>query len=134
MNKNYILLHLDDNPDITEQMYILFRDSDIDYRYAYNTEQASKELKKSIPDLLIVDLMLEDNHDATTGADYIKQISKEYPDLKILVLSARGDQFLRDELNEYIVGFETKIFRPSKYKEKILKIVKGEYSKKEVEK
>ncbi len=125
MNEKYDVLHLDDNPDITERMEKLFIDIDLNYRYAHTIKDTWKLLKERIPDLLIVDLMLEDNGDATTGANFIKNVSKIFTDLKIMVLSARGDQSLRKDLEEYVTFFETKIFKPSTYKEKIVFILEN---------
>ena len=121
--ENKKVLHLDDNPIFNDLIKLLFDDIGVEYKSVLNTDDAWKELKKSLPDLLIADLMLEDDWNERPGVEFIKDAHKRYPELKIMVLSARSDKSLRDELKNYVVYYETKSFRPSTFKENIVKIL-----------
>lgn len=121
--ENKKVLHLDDNPIFNDLIKLLFDDISVEYKSVLKKEKAWKELKKSLPDLLIADLMLEDDWNEQPGVEFIKDAHKKYPELKIMVLSARSDKSLRDELKDYVVHYETKSFRPSIFKENILKIL-----------
>lgn len=121
--ENKKVLHLDDNPIFNDLIKLLFDDIGVEYKFVLKKEEAWKELKKSLPDLLIADLMLEDDWNERPGVEFIKNARKEYPELKIMVLSARSDKFLRDELKDYVVHYETKSFRPSIFKKNIVKIL-----------
>ena len=132
MNKIYRIIHLDDNPLILESMKTLFKDEgSIEYHGADTVEEAYALLDDALPDLLIVDLMLDQTNDATQGRDFLKEVHAKYPSLKKMVLSARPDESLQRDLREYIVEYDTKTFRPEQYVDKIMKILRGEYPDKE---
>ena len=121
--KNKKVLHLDDNPIFNDLINLLFDDIGVEYKFVLNTDDAWKELKKFLPDLLIADLMLEDDWNERPGVEFIKEAHGKYSELKIMVLSARSDKSLRDELKDYVVHYETKSFRPSIFKENIVKFL-----------
>jgi len=124
-NKNYHIIHLEDNPDVAERMSVLFEnEEDVLYEHVSTVEDAFAVLDKKIPHLLLVDLMLLDDDDATPGVEFIKKAYDRYPGIIMMVLSNRGDQSLREELEPYIIAYEVKIFKPSIYKEKLLKLLK----------
>jgi len=122
----YSILHLDDNPMFLEQMAVLMKfNSSIYYRPVQDPADAKIELEKEMPDLLIVDLMLENDWDALNGADFAEDTHNLYPDLKIMILSARSDEDIRRRLKKSIVHYATKDFRPSSFKKKLLEILNG---------
>ena len=49
--------------------------------------QATKELKRKLPDVLVLDLLLR----ASSGLDFLKKIKVEHPGLQVLVLSAHDE-------------------------------------------
>ncbi len=129
--ENKKVLHLDDNPIFNDLIKLLFDDINIEYNSVLNveynsvlnTDDAWKELEKTLPDLLIVDLMLENDWEAKSGVEFTKKAYKNYPTLNIMILSSRSDKSLRDELEAYIVRYETKTFRPSTFKKNIVKFL-----------
>ena len=125
MTKAYNIVHLEDNPDVAERIAILFdNENNVLYQHVSTEQEAFEVLDTNIPDLLIVDLMLIDDDDASPGVSFIKQAYEKYPGIKMMVLSNRGDQKFRDDLKPYIIDYEVKIFRPSIYKNKIIKLLK----------
>jgi len=125
MTQKYHIIHLDDTPDVTERMAILFEnENDVLYEHVSTEQEAFDILDQNIPDLLIVDLMLIDDDDAIPGIIFIKQVYKKFPGIKMMVLSNRGDQKIRDDLKQYIIDYEIKCFRPSMFKHKIIDLLK----------
>jgi len=122
-HKKYHIVHLEYNPDVSEIISVLFENEDVLYEHVSSTEEAFDVLDKKIPHLVLVDLMLIDDDDATPGVEFIKQAYEKYPGIKMMVLSNRGDQRLKETLAPYIIGYEVKIFRPSIYKKQLLELL-----------
>jgi len=123
MKKKYIL-HLDDSIDFINSIKHIFEEIDVRYRYKYKASDIKELLRKELPDLFIADLMLENEHNADPGVNLVKFLHKKYPDLKIMILSARCDKSIQDELEPYIVYYETKSYRPSVFQNKIIELLR----------
>ena len=126
MKDRFNILHLDDNSQFTYVMETILKELkkyNVYYESATDAKEAVDKLKANKFHLYIGDLMLEDDHDADPGVNLIKSINKEYPELKIMVLSARTDRSLKEELAPYIVEYVTKDFRPSTFPKKVLNIL-----------
>jgi CheY-like chemotaxis protein len=130
MAKNYRIIHLDDNPLFISLMEMLIDDEineiKIKYNGVFTDEEAYNLIESKPPDLFISDLMLEDDHNAETGITVIETLHNNYPSLKIMVLSARGDASLRDRLEKSIVAYKTKEFDPPSLADDIKSILTGE--------
>jgi len=122
-NKKYHILHLEDNPVVTEQLEILFENEDVWYEPVSTEKEAFEILDKTIPHLVLVDLMLIDDDNSDPGEEFIKAAYVKYPGIKMMVLSNRGDQSLKDKLSPYLVDYEVKIFRPSIYKKQLIELL-----------
>jgi len=126
MTKKYHIIHLEDSIDVAQRIAILFEnEDDVLYEHVATPQEAFEILNQTIPDLLIVDLMLIDDDDASPGIIFIKQVYKKFPGIKMMVLSNRGDQKFRDDLKPYIIDYQAKIFRPSVYKKRILELLEA---------
>jgi CheY-like chemotaxis protein len=124
ITKQYCIIHLEDDPDITDRMVVLFeKEENITYEPVFDAQEAFERLEQGLPDLMLVDLMLEDDKNVQPGIEFIKKAKKLYPALKMIVLSNRGEQRYRNELKEYVEDFELKIFKPSVYKQKIIDLL-----------
>jgi CheY-like chemotaxis protein len=129
MSKTYRIVHLDDNPvfiELTKMLIDEIKEINIDYKGVYRKQDAYNLIKSDIPDLFISDLMLEDEHDAETGAQVVKTVSEKYPYLKIMALSARSDASLKERLEKYTIRYETKDFQPSLFPDTIKDILTQE--------
>jgi DNA-binding NarL/FixJ family response regulator len=112
----YNILHIDDNPVFLELIKNIFnKDENFIYVPVLNTKNAFREIEKKMPDLLIADLMLKNDWDANSGKTFIKEVKYKYPDLAIMVLSARDEPKLRNKLKKYIILYQQKSFRPSEF-------------------
>jgi DNA-binding response OmpR family regulator len=84
IDKKKILL-VDDDPDYLFQLTIALQDMGFDVISASSQKEAEDIIKKSRPDLAILDLMME-NQD--TGFILCHIIKARYPDVPIIIASA----------------------------------------------
>lgn len=85
MKKINILIVDDSEIHIIGVKAILKKEPDIHIlAEAYNTQEASKFLKKNIPDIILLDISLEDETDGLDFASYIRQY---YPTINVIILS-----------------------------------------------
>jgi len=126
MEKKYKILHLDDYPVFTEGINDIFLETDIEY-FPVNSEEETKEaLENNIFDYFIADLMLDDDtHDISNGCRVISDISKKYPDLKIMVLTARpdGNKTIQTLLKGKIIAYLTKDFKPTRFYDQVMNVI-----------
>jgi DNA-binding NarL/FixJ family response regulator len=126
MSKKYNILHLDDSVLFLDFTKMILDDD----RWAYHPVSTEKEVeayfKQHKTDLFICDLMLYDESDAGPGVELIEKIHKKYPSVKIMVLSARGDDSLRERLINKIVYYATKDLRDTQLKKIVISLLEGD--------
>ena len=136
--KKYNIMHIDDNLQLMEfidEIIDEINQDNVGIEIAYTMftkpDDLCNQLTHEIPDLIISDLMLETGEEfedpTESGVNLIKTIKKQdhYKDIKILVYSARGDDFLKNELTPYIVGYCTKRIADSEFKQQIINCLTG---------
>ncbi|KPA11337.1 Signal transduction response regulator, receiver region domain protein, partial [Candidatus Magnetomorum sp. HK-1] len=85
--------------------------------------------KNKTLDLIITDLMLEPDKPlkdpALSGIEFIKRIKSDetFKEIKVLVYSARSDDFLKNDLCPYIEKYCTKNMEDSELKQTITNIL-----------
>ena len=82
------ILVVDDDHGLTRLMRMLLEPQGYDVRTVENGASARDSLAESVPDLLLLDLMLPD----ADGLDICRQTRTAHPMLPIIVLSAAGDE------------------------------------------
>jgi len=136
--KKFNIMHIDNNLQLLEFIEEIIDEINQDkvgieiaYTKFTKPDELYNQLTNEIPDLIISDLMLETGEkveDPTeSGVSLIKTIKKEdhYKNIKILVYSARGDDFLKNDLAPYIVGYCTKSMADSEFKLNIINCLTG---------
>lgn len=83
---------------------------------APNGQTALELAKTTNPDLITLDVILPDN----TGLDVLKGIKAEQPDMKVIIVSAVGQEVIMNEAMEY--GALSYIVKPFS-EEKVLEVV-----------
>lgn len=83
---------------------------------APNGQTALELAKETNPDLITLDVILPDN----TGLDVLKGIKKDQPDMKVIIVSAVGQEVIVNEAIEY--GALAYIVKPFS-EEKVLEVV-----------
>ena len=86
MQKLANILVVDDDPDIREAIKLVLEAQPYELAFASNGEECLEQVKKNIPDLIILDLLMPKKD----GFEVIKGIrgSQSYPRIPILVLTA----------------------------------------------
>jgi DNA-binding NtrC family response regulator len=124
-HKKFRVLHLEDNLDITDRLKYLFENENIHYEVVQKVDEAYERLDTGQkPHIMLVDLCLEDAINPEPGIQFIKKVYEKYPGLKMMVLSNRGDQTFREELDPYVFDYDVKIFRPSVFKDRLIEKLK----------
>jgi two-component system chemotaxis response regulator CheY len=83
---------------------------------APNGQTALELAKETKPDLITLDVILPDN----TGLDILKGIKADQPDMKVIIVSAVGQEVIVNEAMEY--GAKAYIVKPFS-EEKVLEVV-----------
>ena len=82
-NKVKKLLIIEDEADICLLLNIMLKGKDIDLEHVNSLAKATAFLKNEQPDLILLDNKLPDG----LGMDFIQILKKEYPSIKIIMIS-----------------------------------------------
>lgn len=121
MAKKKTILVAEDESSITELLQIILQDN-YNLKFVEDGESVLKEVKKEMPDLLLLDVMMPNMN----GYEVCKSLrnNKNTKDIKIAILSAKGQE--RDILTGLQSGADfyiTKPFDPDDLKKKIKEII-----------
>jgi DNA-binding response OmpR family regulator len=84
----FVILCIDDDPDILESLKVVLEANDYVVITAPSAEEGLRVYKESGPDLLIVDLMMEEIDAGTSFVKELRALGNEAP---IYMLSSTGD-------------------------------------------
>jgi CheY-like chemotaxis protein len=90
MEKSRILI-IDDDPDITEAMTVILESKGYEVLSAGDGSEGMERLKKSRPDLIILDVMMRTSQEGFELSRELKG-SPKYKDIPILMLTAVKDK------------------------------------------
>ena len=85
MDKAKVLI-VDDDPDITEAMKVVLENNNYVVSNAGGIEQAMENLKQELPDIIILDVMMNTPHDGFILSRQLKQ-DDNYKNIPILMLT-----------------------------------------------
>jgi len=88
MDKKTILI-IDDDPDFRYSLRMVLESRDYLVEEAPSAEDGVKRFKAVKPDLVIVDLMMEE---IDSGTNFVKELKALGTDVPIFMLSSMGDQ------------------------------------------
>ncbi len=80
------ILIVDDNPQFFKSLSVNFKDFDIDCRWSKTGEETIKELGRSLPDAVLLDLSLG----AENGLTILDRIRSTYADLPVVMITGYG--------------------------------------------
>lgn len=115
------ILVVEDNPDLRHFLYDVLID-DYNVTLAENGAIALSLALESPPDLVITDLMMP----YFDGEQFVRELraSERFPNVPVLVLSARADDALRETLLEELVqDYLTKPFSPQELRARVRNLV-----------
>ena len=78
------ILLVDDDPDIISAFEAILSNKGYDVITAMNKNDGIEKVNTQSPDLAILDVMMDDEHD---GFEMSREIKKSYPDLPVIMLT-----------------------------------------------
>ena len=84
----HVILVVDDDPDIRESLRIILEANDYLFEEAGSAEEGVKVYKRTQPDLIVLDLMMEEVDAGTQFVTELKALGNTAP---IYMLSSTGD-------------------------------------------
>ena len=88
LNKNYVILAVDDEEDIQNLIALMLKESNYEVITASSSSEAQKILTHTRPDLIILDIMMPGEDGYSFGAKL--KSNEKYFDIPVLMLSAKG--------------------------------------------
>ncbi len=91
MNPKSAVLIVDDDAELSAMLVLLLSSEGWTASAAHSANEAERALAAGLPEVVLLDVMLPD----ASGMDLCRRWRGAYPDLGILMLTARGDPFDR---------------------------------------
>ena len=109
---------VEDEPDIRETLKYNFSNEGFEVFTAPDAEEALSNIKKVLPDVLILDLMLP----GLSGLDVCKSIraDDDIKDMSIIMLTAKGEEI--DRVIGFELGADDYVTKPFSVRELILRV------------
>ncbi|MEN6385081.1 MAG: response regulator [Phycisphaerales bacterium] len=121
--KKFVILAIDDDPDVLNGLRIILEASGMEMVEAYSAEEGLKKYKESQPDFILVDLMMEE---VDAGLNFVKEIRLLNNKAPIYMLSSVGDS-LTQNANYSELGLSGVLQKPVNNKA-LLKIIQSKIS------
>jgi two-component system alkaline phosphatase synthesis response regulator PhoP len=116
----YVIMVIDDDTDFLTAMRMVLEASGYDMAEAKSAEEGLKIYKKTNPDLVLVDLMMEEIDSGTTFVKELRLIGNKAP---VYLLSAAGDE-MADNVDYAQLGFAG-VFQKPIQNERLLSVIKA---------
>jgi len=114
------ILVVDDDPDIVEACQLFLRRAGHEVEGAGSRKQGMERLERSSPDLLILDVMMEEPDDGFTMAQDLRRRGEDLPILMLTsVANASGLAFDKDVDMVPVDDFQTKPIAPAALVQKV---------------
>ena len=110
------ILIVDDNPEIREIIRILLQGEGYDIEEAKNGTKALEMLELQMFDLIILDIMMPE----LDGFSAAREIRKVRPNLPIILLSARGEEY--DKIHGFELDIDDYVVKPFSPKELMMRV------------
>lgn len=119
------ILVVDDDPDIVEATQLFLTKEGHQVEGAYSREDGLRKVESFHPDLLILDVIMEQPDDGFTMAQELRRAGNQVPILMLTsVESVSGLTFGRDAEMVPVDDFQTKPIEPAKLVEKVNHLLK----------
>jgi len=116
----YVILTIDDDPDFLQAIRLFLEANGYVMIEAQSAEEGLSVYKKTKPDLILVDLMMEEIDAGTNFAKELKLLGNKAP---VYLLSGAGDE-MSDNIDYTQLGF-TGVFQKPIDNKRLLSILKA---------
>ncbi|MCG3138268.1 MAG: Response regulator MprA [Phycisphaerae bacterium] len=119
-NKKFVILYVEDDQDLIDAMKLVLEKNGYELRSARTGEEGLRCYKSAQPDLVIVDLMMEE---VDAGAHLVKELRALGNKLPVYMLSSMSDNLsMTTDYNE--LGLAGVFQKPINY-DQLLKVLKS---------
>lgn len=115
----YVILAIDDDADILEALRLVLEANKYEMIEAVTAEEGLRVYKASKPDLIIVDLMMEE---VDAGVNFVKEVKLLGPKPPIYMLTSVGDN-LNETISYSDIGVDG-VFQKPVDNNTLLKVIK----------
>jgi CheY-like chemotaxis protein len=116
----YVIMVIDDDPDFLQVMSLFLEANGYIAAEAKSAEDGLKVYKKTKPDLILVDLMMEEIDAGTNFAKELRLLNNNAP---VYLLSGAGDE-MTDNIDYAQLGFAG-VFQKPIQNDRLLSIIKA---------
>ena len=116
----YVIMTVDDDPDFLAAIRLVLEAGGYTIVEAKNAEEGLKVYKKTTPDLILVDLMMEE---IDSGTSFIKELRLLGNKAPVYLLSAAGDE-MTDNIDYSQLGFAG-VFQKPVQNDRLLNVIKA---------
>ncbi len=116
----YVIMAIDDDPDFLTAIRLVLEASGYVMIEAKSAEEGLKVYKNTKPDLILVDLMMEEIDSGTSFVKELRLLNNKAP---VYLLSAAGDE-MADNIDYAQFGFAGIFQKPIK-NERLLSVIKA---------
>jgi len=121
------ILVVDDDPDIVEACQLFLSRAGHEVEGAKNRKEGMAHFAKGSPDLLILDVMMEQPDDGFTMAQELRRQGRNFPIIMLTsVASASGLAFGKDSEMVPVDDFQAKPVEPADLVRKVAKLLRRE--------
>jgi DNA-binding response OmpR family regulator len=107
-DKQYVILYVDDDPDFRDSMRTVLEANDYHFVEAETGEEGLRKFESESPDLIILDLMMEE---VDTGTSMVRDLKLAGCEAPIFVISSVGDA-LRESIDSGELGLAGILQKP----------------------
>ena len=94
--RNIKVLFVDDEEEFVQLLAERARLQELGTEIAFDGSEALKKLGEKLPDVMILDFMLA----GIDGLTVLKQVKNEYPDVQVIMLTAKGNPEIEKKARE----------------------------------
>lgn len=119
------ILIVDDDPDVVEALNLLLQEQGHQTAAAYNRKEGMSQVDAFAPDLIILDVMMEQPDDGLTMAQELRRNAFNKPILMLTTVSkATGLDIGKDDEMVPVDDFQEKPISPAMLKSKVAELLK----------
>jgi DNA-binding response OmpR family regulator len=119
------ILIVDDDSDLADACRLILEKEGHEVRWASSRKEGMEKIKEQEPDLLILDVMMDEPDDGIQMAQDLKRDSRKFPILMLTSISkVLGVEYAKDEEMAPVDEFVEKPVKPADLLQKVKELLK----------